>query len=149
MTQWGRTVRSSAAPAGREDESYAPSARPQLTVVSGRGPRKDVAGLMARVGKWIAGGTMSMVYFAVSVVFLFAALLGSLALRTQMVQDSYESARVQSHISTLSQDIEDDQATLDQLQAGLPSKAQEMGMVPQKGSVSIDLNGYKPTEKDR
>jgi septal ring factor EnvC (AmiA/AmiB activator) len=149
MAQSARTIRSNAAPARREDESYAPSARPQLTVVAGRKAQGNVTGLVNRVGKWIAGGTMPMVYVVVAVVFLFSALLGSLALRTQMVENSYESTQVQANISRLSQDVEDDQATLDQLQASLPSKAQEMGMVPQQGTVSVDLNGYQPTEKDQ
>ena len=36
-----------------------------------------------------------------------------------------------------------DQAKLDELDASLPSKAEEMGMVPQKGALTIDLNGYQ------
>ena len=32
------------------------------------------------------------------------------------------------------------------LKASLPERAQEMGMVPQEGSISIDLNGYQPSE---
>ncbi|WEV73558.1 hypothetical protein OZX74_06455 [Bifidobacterium sp. ESL0798] len=91
--------------------------------------------------------TVSVVHVIISVVFLFAALLGSLALRTQMVQDSFEAAQVQSNISKLNQDVEDDQAQLDGLQASLPDRAQKMGMVPQSGPLSIDLQGYQPKDK--
>lgn len=44
--------------------------------------------------------------------------------------------------------MEDDQAKLDELEASLPSKAEEMGMVPQKGALTIDLNGYQPSGDD-
>jgi hypothetical protein len=60
-----------------------------------------------------------------------------------MVQNSFEASQTEAHISVLTQDVEDDQAKLDQLVASLPDKANEMGMVPQQGSVSIDLNGYQ------
>ena len=45
--------------------------------------------------------------------------------------------------NVVGRDIEDDQAKLDQLVANLPDKASDMGMVPQQGSVSIDLSGYQ------
>ena len=64
-------------------------------------------------------------------------------LRTQMVQNSFEASQIEMHITQLTQDVEDDQAKLDELDASLPSKAEEMGMVPQKGALTIDLNGYQ------
>ena len=70
-------------------------------------------------------------------------LFGALMLRTQMVQNSFEAAQIETNINRLTQDIEDDQAKLDQLVANLPDKASDMGMVPQQGSVSIDLSGYQ------
>ena len=48
----------------------------------------------------------------------------------------------------LTQDVEDDQTKLAELEASLPSKAEEMGMVPQKGALTIDLNGYQPSGDD-
>ena len=82
-------------------------------------------------------------HVVIAIVFLMATLLGALVLRTQMVQNSFKAAAVKQHISTLTQDVEDDQAKLDQLVASLPDKADEMGMVSQGGSVTIDLNGYQ------
>ncbi|RMA46535.1 hypothetical protein CI601_01245 [Bifidobacterium sp. wkB344] len=81
-----------------------------------------------------------------SVIFLAACMFGSLMLRTQMVQDSFEATRVQHEISNLTQDVQDDQNKLDQLQASLPDKAQQLGMQPQQGLNSIDLQGYKPPQ---
>lgn len=76
-------------------------------------------------------------------VFLFATMIGSLVLRTWMQEDSFENTSVQQSIGRLQQDIQDDQSKLDQLEASLPDKAQEMGMVAGTGSVTIDLNGYQ------
>ena len=79
-------------------------------------------------------------------VFLVGTLLGALALRTQMVEIAFESSQVESRIERLSQDVEDAQTQLDLLKASLPERAQEMGMVPQEGSITIDLNGYNTSE---
>ena len=72
--------------------------------------------------------------------------MGSLMLRTQMVQHSFEANQIESNITRLTQDVEDDQTKLDELEASLPSKAEEM--VPQKGALTIDLNGYQPSGDD-
>jgi cell division protein FtsL len=92
---------------------------------------------------WTRERTTPLVHIVIAVVFLVSTLIGSLALRTQMVQNAFEETQVQDHISQLTQDVEDDQAKLDELQASLPSKAQDMGMIAQQGSISIDLNGYQ------
>ena len=54
-----------------------------------------------------------------------------------------EASQIESSITKLTQDVEDDQAKLDELDASLPSKAEDMGMVPQKGALTIDLSGYQ------
>ncbi|WEV66917.1 hypothetical protein OZX72_06585 [Bifidobacterium sp. ESL0769] len=140
-----RSVRSHVAPAGREDDTRAASSRPRLQVVAGGKEKKEsenaAFGIFSRIK------TVSVVHVIIAVLFLFAALLGSLALRTQMVQNSFEQAQVQANINKLNQDVEDDQAQLDSLQASLPDRAQKMGMVPQSGPLSIDLQGYQPTDK--
>ena len=79
----------------------------------------------------------------VASVFLIATMIGSLTLRTWMQEDSFENTSVQQSIGRLQQDIQDDQGKLDQLEASLPDKAQEMGMVASTGSVTIDLDGYR------
>ena len=84
-----------------------------------------------------------LLHLVIAAVFLGVCLLGSLMLRTQMVQNSFEASQIETHITQLTQDVEDDQAKLDELDASLPSKAEEMGMVPQKGALAIDLNGYQ------
>ena len=60
-----------------------------------------------------------------------------------LIVKAFEAAQIETNINRLTQDIEDDQAKLDQLVANLPDKASDMGMVPQQGSVSIDLSGYQ------
>lgn len=140
-----RSVRSRVAPAGREDDTRTTSSRPELQVIAGGKTKKDAenvaAGILGRIN------TVSVVHVMIAVIFLFVALLGSLALRTQMVQNSFQQAQVQANISKLNQDVEDDEAQLDSLQASLPDRAQKMGMVPQSGPLSIDLQGYQPTDK--
>lgn len=59
-----------------------------------------------------------------------------------------EANQIETNITRLSQDVEDDQAKLDELEASLPDKAEQMGMVPQKGALTIDLNGYKASGDD-
>ncbi|WEV64936.1 hypothetical protein OZX70_06475 [Bifidobacterium sp. ESL0732] len=140
-----RSVRSRVAPAGREDDNRTTSSRPELQVVAGGKAKKDSENLAAGIFSRI--NTVSVVHVIIAVIFLFAALLGSLALRTQMVQNSFQQAQVQANISKLNQDVEDDEAQLDSLQASLPDRAQKMGMVPQSGPLSIDLQGYQPTDK--
>lgn len=105
-----------------------------------------MAGGFERLLSWTRARTMPLVHIVIAVAFLLASLLGSLALRTQMVQNSFEASTVQSNISRLTQDVQDDQAQLDDLQASLPQKAQKMGMTPQQGSISVDLSGYKASE---
>ncbi|WEV70065.1 hypothetical protein OZX73_02685 [Bifidobacterium sp. ESL0775] len=142
-TAAARSVRSHVAPAGREDDNHAISSRPRFQVVTGGKAGKDKGQDRAAFGIFSHIKTVSVVHIIVAVVFLFAALLGSLALRTQMVQNSFEQAQIQTNISKLNQDVEDDQAQLDGLQASLPDRAQKMGMVPQQGPLSIDLQGYQ------
>lgn len=147
MATSARTVRSNAAPAGRERESKETSRRPELTVIKGRRTASNAVGEgFERLLTWTRARSMPLLQVVVAVAFLAACLLGSLALRTQMAQNSFEQTRVQDNISTLTQDVQDDQAKLDELEASLPQKAQDMGMVPQQGSISIDLSGYQPSK---
>ena len=103
-------------------------------------------GSLARIIAWTQARGASLIHVTVAIVFLVATLLITLMLRTQMVQNSFESNTVQNNINMLTQDVQDDQAKLDELISSLPDKAQKMGMVPQQDSVTIDLNGYKPSK---
>lgn len=111
-------------------------ARPELTVVERR------SSLQTTVGRRKAS-RLSLLRLGAAFLFLFASMLGSLMLRTQMQSDSFENSDVQQSIARLQQDIQDDQSKLDQLEASLPDKAQEMGMVAGGGSVSVDLQDYR------
>ncbi|MBW3087769.1 hypothetical protein KIH77_03335 [Bifidobacterium sp. 82T24] len=81
-------------------------------------------------------------HFVCALVFLAASLIGSLVLRTQMVEDSFAITETQQSIGRLTQDIQERQTKLDSLQASLPQKAQKLGMVPGTDSLTVDLNGY-------
>lgn len=85
---------------------------------------------------------MRVFHFVCALVFLAASLVGSLVLRTQMVEDSFAITETQQSIGRLTQDIQERQTKLDSLQASLPNKAQKLGMVPGTDSLTIDLDGY-------
>ena len=97
-----------------------------------------------KVASWIMSRRSPFLPTIVAAVFLIGTLLGTLALRTQMVEDSFEATRLTRSINNLRQDAQGYQSELDRLEAQLPVKAQELGMGPQQGSISIDLNGYQP-----
>lgn len=138
-----RSIRSNAVPASSRPKSKPQtSSRPELRLISNQ-HSKAKGNVFERVIEWTRTRSAPLVHVIVAVSFLMATLLGALMLRTQMVQNSFEASQTEAHISVLTQDVEDDQAKLDQLVASLPDKANEMGMVPQQGSVSIDLNGYQ------
>ena len=126
-----RTIASNAAPAGRRDQTETVgTTRPELHVVKGtRAEGNGVKRGFKQLITWTRTRSTPM-------------------LRTQMVQDSFDANRIESNIIRLTQDVGDDQTKLDELEASLPSKAEEMGMVPQKGALTIDLNGYQPSGDD-
>lgn len=151
-----RSARSGAASAARRPEGKpaarpaAEPSRPQLNVIAGaRAQGRGLAEGIGRVISWTRRRNTPLLHIVVAVAFLVATLLGALALRTQMVSNSFEASQIEQRIARLTQDVEDDQAKLDALEAKLPDKAQKMGMVPQSGSLTIDLNGYQPSEGAR
>lgn len=147
MTAQARSVHSSAAPTGRPSRGGAGSPRPELHVVSSPREGSNAAARgFKRLMEWTQTRSTPLFYIVIAVVFLVGTLLGALTLRTQMVEISFESSQTEARIERLSQDVEDRQTRLDMLKASLPERAQEMGMVPQEGSISIDLNGYQPSE---
>ena len=150
MAGRGRTVRSNAVPAaGRPRKQPDISTRPELHMVEGtRAGRDAMPGGFARLVTWTRSRSTSLMHIVAAALFLTAALIGALLLRTQMVQNSFEANQIETNITRLSQDVEDDQAKLDELEASLPDKAEQMGMVPQKGALTIDLNGYKASGDD-
>lgn len=145
-----RTIASNAAPAGRRDQNeIAGTTRPELHVVKGtRAEGNGVKRGAEQLITWTRTRSTPLLHLVIAVVFLGVCLVESLMLRTQMVQHSFEANQIESNITRLTQDVEDDQTKLDELEASLPSKAEEMGMVPQKGALTIDLNGYQPSGDD-
>ena len=137
-----RTARSNAAPVAPAGRGSDGAARPAARQRNG----SRSTGSLARIIAWTQARGASLIHVTVAIVFLVATLLITLMLRTQMVQNSFESNTVQKNINMLTQDVQDDQAKLDELISSLPDKAQKMGMVPQQDSVTIDLNGYKPSK---
>ena len=119
--------------------------RPRLRVISGGKAARSASSQAMKTYLRQMHPARGMVLVVCAVGFLSASLVASLLLRTQMIENSFEAASVQQSINELSQDVQDRQNTLDALDASLPQRAQRMGMVPQNGSVTIDMKGYKPS----
>lgn len=108
--------------------------------------------ILEHFNKVVAWSNTSMVpvfNIIIIVLFLVIALTVSLAIRTQMAALSFEQTRLQIAISKERQDLESKQAQLDALEAQLPAKAQEMGMIPQQGAITIDLSDYAKKYDDK
>ena len=150
MAASARRIRSQASPAShpeRQQETRRAAARPELHVV--KSEQADVASSQNRFRsfiEWTRSHTVPVIQVGITLAFLGATAVGSLTLRTQMAENSFESQQIEQQIEKLQQDIQTDQTKLDSLQASLPQKAQDMGMVPQQDSVTIDLNGYQPSD---
>lgn len=100
-----------------------------------------------KVMAWSNTRKVPLVNCMIIVIFMVVTLSSSLFLRTQMAEISFDQTAVQTRISRLHQDVEASQARLDTLESELPARAQRMGMVPQQGSISIDLSDYAEKRK--
>lgn len=100
-----------------------------------------------KVMAWSNTRKVPLVNCMIIVIFMVVTLSSSLFLRTQMAEISFDQTAVQTRISRLHQDVEASQAKLDTLESELPARAQRMGMVPQQGSISIDLSDYVEKRK--
>lgn len=136
-----RVTRSRSSAPGRGADGRTPS-RPQLSVSSTRRSQAESKG-MGDMFAAIRPSRVRLVHFVCALVFLGASLVGSLLLRTQMVEDSFAITDVQQSIGRLTQDVQEDQTKLDGLKASLPEKAQKLGMVPGSDALTVDLKGYK------
>lgn len=146
MAATARTVRSGAAPASSRPATKTQS-RPQLRVITGKRAETKAEGTaFERFSQWARTRNAPFARVIASVVFLGASLVGALLMRTQMVQNSFAASELEQSISSLTQDVAEDQAQLDALVASLPSKATEMGMTAQTQTLSIDLSDYQPSE---
>lgn len=155
LNMQNRVLRSSAssasAPAGRTKDNstrkeYVHNSAPSVFNPS---QRKSSAVLerFSKVMTWSNARKVPIINFMIIVIFMVVTLSTSLMLRTQMAELSFEQTATQSRISRLHQDVEAKQAKLDTLDAELPSKAQRMGMIPQQGSIAIDLSDYAAKRK--
>lgn len=141
-----RSASSTSAPAGRVKDASTRKdySRNSSTAVFGAAKRQTsvVLNRLQKVMNWSNTRKVPIINFMIIVIFMVVTLSTSLMLRTQMAELSFEQAATQSRISRLHQDVETRQAQLDTLEAELPAKAQQMGMVPQQGSIAIDLSDY-------
>lgn len=155
LNMQNRVLRSSAssasAPAGRTKDNSTRKEYVHNSAPSAFNPsqRKSSAVLerFRKVMTWSNTRKVPLVNFMIIVIFMVVTLSTSLMLRTQMAELSFEQTATQSRISRLRQDVEAKQAKLDTLDAELPSKAQRMGMIPQQGSIAIDLSDYAAKRK--
>lgn len=146
-----RSASSTSAPAGRVKDSSTRKdySRNSSTAVFGAAKRQTsvVLNRLQKVMNWSNTRKVPIINFMIIVIFMVVTLSTSLMLRTQMAELSFEQTVTQSRISRLRQDVEAKQAKLDTLDAELPSKAQRMGMIPQQGSIAIDLSDYAAKRK--
>lgn len=146
-----RSASSTSAPAGRVKDSSTRKdySRNSSTAVFGAAKRQTsvVLNRLQKVMNWSNTRKVPIINFIIIVIFMVVTLSTSLMLRTQMAELSFEQTATQSRISRLRQDVEAKQAKLDTLDAELPSKAQRMGMIPQQGSIAIDLSDYAAKRK--
>lgn len=146
-----RSASSTSAPAGRVKDSSTRKdySRNSSTAVFGAAKRQTsvVLNRLQKVMNWSNTRKVPIINFMIIVIFMVVTLSTSLMLRTQMAELSFEQTATQSRISRLRQDVETKQAKLDTLDAELPSKAQRMGMIPQQGSIAIDLSDYAAKRK--
>lgn len=146
-----RSASSTSAPAGRVKDASTRKdySRNSSTAVFGTAKRQTsvVLNRLQKVMNWSNTRKVPIINFMIIVIFMVVTLSTSLMLRTQMAELSFEQTATQSRISRLRQDVEAKQAKLDTLDAELPSKAQRMGMIPQQGSIAIDLSDYAAKRK--
>lgn len=146
-----RSASSTSAPAGRVKDSSTRKdySRNSSTAAFGAAKRQTsvVLNRLQKVMNWSNTRKVPIINFMIIVIFMVVTLSTSLMLRTQMAELSFEQTATQSRISRLRQDVEAKQAKLDTLDAELPSKAQRMGMIPQQGSIAIDLSDYAAKRK--
>lgn len=155
LNMQNRVLRSSAssasAPAGRTKDNSIRKEYVHNSAPSAFNPsqRKSSAVLerFRKVMTWSNTRKVPLVNCMIIVIFMVVTLLTSLLLRTQMAEISFDQTAVQMRISRLHQDVEARQAKLDTLESELPARAQRMGMVPQQGSISIDLSDYAAKRK--
>lgn len=155
LNMQNRVLRSSAssasAPAGRTKDNSTRKEYVHNSAPSAFNPsqRKSSAVLerFRKVMTWSNTRKVPLVNCTIIVIFMVVTLLTSLLLRTQMAEISFDQTAVQMRISRLHQDVEARQAKLDTLESELPARAQRMGMVPQQGSISIDLSDYAAKRK--
>lgn len=146
---------SSSAPAGRVDEKAAGNNSRQnrvlksIPLVFSASDRRSytVMNHLHRVIEWSNTRKALLFNLIIVVIFLFVTPTTSLLLRTKMAEISFEQAATQSSISRLRQDVETAQTKLDALEADLPAKAQDMGMIPQQGAITVDLSAYANKKK--
>ena len=143
-----RSIRSNAAPASnRPHTKHQSSSRPELRVVSN--PRGNEQGnVVGRVIEWTRTRSAPLVHVAIAVIFLVGTLFGALMLRTQMVQNSFEAAQIETNINRLTQDIEDDQAKLDQFGREPARQGQRHGHGPAAG-ISVHRLKRIPVQQRR
>ena len=98
-----RTIASNAAPAGRKSQTETiGTTRPELHVI--KGTRVEGNGIrhgFEQLITWTRTRSTPLLHLVIAAVFLGVCLLGSLMLRTQMVQNSFEASQIETHITQL------------------------------------------------
>lgn len=140
-----RKIRSHAVPISRPAGMEETGRRPHMHVVVNEHYNSQVVlRHMSHFVAWAKSRSAPLLYVVTAIVFLVCALVGSLFLRTMMAENSFQSMHLNNEISVLQQDVQNLRSQLDTAEAQLPLRAEQMGMVPENSSVTIDLQGYEP-----
>lgn len=113
------------------------ASRPALRVIGSEADARKHR-IASPVG-WTRRLSKTMLRIGSAVIILVLSMSAALGLRTLMIEDSFTLSSTKQSISQLQQDVEADELQLEQLNADLPNKATQMGMVPGSGSVTLDM----------
>jgi len=123
------------APARYAPDRY-PTKPPQLRALAG-GKGKRTAALHSPLKAKTSFG-----FFLLCGVVLISSLVVVLVLNTNVINGSFESARLQSQIRQVEQDIQTKQEMLRRAEANLPNKAAELGLEPAANPEVINITKY-------
>jgi hypothetical protein len=123
------------APSRHTPERY-PTKPPQLRALEG-GKNKRTATLTSPLRAKTSFG-----FFMMCAAILVSSLVVVLILNTNVINGSFESARLQKQIRQVEQDIQTKQEMLSRAEANLPNRAIELGLTPAANPEVINITPY-------
>jgi len=129
-------------PSRQYAERY-PTKPPQLRALEG-GKNKRTATLSSPLKAKTTFG-----FFMFCAAVLVSSLVAVLILNTNVINGSFESARLQKQIRQVEQDIQTKQELLSRAEADLPNKAATLGLAPAANPEVINITSYVASISDQ